>query len=442
MFRIDPGEISAPRARVNLVRGVLSGSLDRETIVQRSFCEMTERCIQCRSCTLRCPAQVDVAELVTELKGAYVSVNGLSVHEWFACRIDLGCAMASRLSPLRGFADHRWFRWLIEKLFGMSRRRRVPGIVAQPFLRRAARRGLSLPIPPNTPEETVPDGATSDQATTTNAVSNGTDTLKVAYFVDIFANWNAPELAEALVAILEHHGIHVYVPPDQVASGGAAIRFGAFDLARRYATRNLNAMTDAARRDWTILTTEPSATRTLQWEYATLFNADSSDEDDVRLVARATQDAELFLWNLHLAGRLQNEMRPIPATIGYYAPCRLAAQEIGLPGLSLLRLIPELQVQEIEAGCCGMAGGRGLQAKYVHESLRIGRNLAAHLRGADYAAVATECGACRIQIEQMSHRATFHPLQLLAAAWGLMPIPDPLMVHPASPESAKPDRHD
>ena len=36
---------------------------------------------------------------------------------------------------------------------------------------------------------------------------------KVVYFVDTYANYHDPQLAEALVAVLEHNGVAVYVPP-------------------------------------------------------------------------------------------------------------------------------------------------------------------------------------------------------------------------------------
>ncbi len=33
----------------------------------------------------------------------------------------------------------------------------------------------------------------------------------------------------------------------------------------------------------------------------------------------------------------------------------------------------------------------------------------------------TECSTCKLQMEQGTHKATIHPLKLLALAYGLMP---------------------
>ena len=41
---------------------------------------------------------------------------------------------------------------------------------------------------------------------------------RVAYFVDTFANYNDPLIAEAVVAVLHHNGIEVHVPPGQAGS--------------------------------------------------------------------------------------------------------------------------------------------------------------------------------------------------------------------------------
>ncbi|MDO4559141.1 MAG: heterodisulfide reductase-related iron-sulfur binding cluster, partial [Planctomycetia bacterium] len=429
VFRMDPSELSTPRAMVNLVRGILTGRLPREIVAQRAFRMITDRCIQCRLCSVNCPSRVDVSTLVSELKGAYVAANGLSLREWFVCRPDLMCAIASGLSPvMRGALQNRGFRWLLDRVFGVARQRQLPEITSWPFLRRAAKRGYSrLPRYIRTSTSSVPSIPSVPPG------SSESGTPKVAYFVDSSANWNDPLVGESLVAILEAHDIPVYVPADQVPSGSMAIRCGAFDIAEMYANRNLNALTEAVRQGYTILTTEPSAALSLQKEYPSLLGSTESTgtsegsmvagEEDVRLVAGATQDACLFLWKLHLAGKLRTDFQEIPERMGYYAPCQLIAMDIGLPGLDLLRLIPGLQIRLIEAGCCGMAGLRGIRSEYFRESLRIGRNLASRIRDMDCTTVVTECGSCRIQIEQMSGRMTCHPIRILAAAWGLTSFP-------------------
>ncbi|RMF93103.1 MAG: FAD-binding oxidoreductase, partial [Planctomycetota bacterium] len=132
-------------------------------------------------------------------------------------------------------------------------------------------------------------------------------------------------------------------------------------------------------------------------------------------------DASQFLWNLHLAGSLQLDFRPIHAVLGYHMPCRVKALDIGSPSEDLLRLIPGLTVRSLETGCSGMAGTFGLKRENYRTSLRAGWGLIDRLRHRKIQAGTTECSTCKIQMEQGTTKPTIHPIKLLAAAYGLYP---------------------
>ena len=69
-----------------------------------------------------------------------------------------------------------------------------------------------------------------------------------------------------------------------------------------------------------------------------------------------------------------------------------------------------------------MGGTYGLARDRFRNSLRAGRGLLKRLRDADIDIGATECGACRIQMEQGSPKPTLHPMKLLSLAYGLNPL--------------------
>ncbi len=232
----------------------------------------------------------------------------------------------------------------------------------------------------------------------------------------MYANWHDTQLAEALVAVLKHNGVAVYVHPHQVQSGMAAISMGAVDIARKLAARNLAILADAVRQGYHIVTTEPAAALCLKHEYLNLF-----DEEDARLVAENTSEACTYLWRLHQAGKLELDLRPVNATLGYHLPCHLKALQVGSPGEDLLRLIPGLTLQRIERGCSGMAGTFGLRRQNYRSSLRAGWGLISDLRNPELQAGVTECSACKIQMEQGTSKPTIHPIKLLALAYNLMP---------------------
>jgi Fe-S oxidoreductase len=391
IFRFLPREEASPRAKANLMRGILQGALDPHLLPRDEFKEIADLCVNCQQCRRECPAGVDIPKLMIEAKAAHVAHNGLSPTDWLITRLDLAAALASLVSPLVNWAlGSRQARWMLEKLLGVARGRKLPRVARRSFLRRAQRRRLGRPSRQGGP--------------------------KVLYFVDTFANYFDPQLADAFVAVLEHNGVSVYVPGGQVQSGMALVSLGAVDAARKLAARNVSLLAEAARHGYHVVATEPAAALCLSREYPQLL-----DDDEAHFVAAHTSDACAYLWQLHRQGRLQLDFRPLPLTLGYHLPCMTKAQEIGAPGENLLRLIPGLVVSSREVGCSGMAGTFGLKRENYRSSLRAGWGLVSRMREPGLSAGATECSACRIQMEQGTTKPTIHPIKLLAHAYGLMP---------------------
>ncbi len=400
LFRIAPSEEASPRAKANLICGLLSGQLELTTLTNDQFKQVADLCYYCHMCRLECPAHVDIPRLVRESKGAYVAANGLSLPDWIMTRLDTIDALAGLVSPAANWAlSNRVMRWLGEKTLGIAQGRKLPRVVSRPYLRRAARRRLTRP-------------------------SRRTES-KAAYFVDLYANYHDPQLAEALVAVLAHNGVSVYVPPGQRQAGMPAIACGALDRARRLARRNVIVFAEAVRQGYHVVATEPAAALCLTREYPQLF-----DDEDARLVAANSSEVCTFLWRMHREGRLRLDFKPVHASLGYHTPCHLAALRVGTPGENLLRLIPGLRVQHLEDGCSGMAGTFGLQHRNYRTSLRAGWRLISRLRDPAIQAGATECSTCKVQMEQGTTKPTVHPLKVLALAYGLMPEVEKLLTSP------------
>ena len=154
----------------------------------------------------------------------------------------------------------------------------------------------------------------------------------------------------------------------------------------------------------------------LKHEYLNLL-----DDRDANLVAENTIDATSFLLQLHLAGDLELDFKPVNAAIGYHLPCHQRALGEEVPAIKLLNLIPGLHVELIEKGCSGMAGTFGIKRKNYLRSLRMGFALINAMRSTDIIAGTTECSTCKIQMEQGTTKPTIHPIKIIAMAYGLMP---------------------
>lgn len=392
IFRYAPREEASPRAKANLARAVLTGTLPAGMIVEDACKQVADLCVHCHMCRLECPAHVDIPKLMMEAKAQYVATNSEPLADWILTRIDSLCAFASRFSRVVNWViANRVARWLLEKSIGIAQGRKLPRFSSQPFLQHSTQRRLNRP-----------------------QRSSGE---KVLYFVDTYANYCDTQLAEALVAILEHNGISVYVPDRQQQAAMPMISRGVLEPARQAAEENVALLAEAVRQGYTIVATEPSAVLAITHEYPSLLPGD----DDAELVAKNVQEACHYLWRCHQRGQLELDFSPLTLSVGYHAPCHLKALEIGTPAENLLSLVPGLRVERLERGCSGIAGLYGFQHRNYRNSLRAGLPLLTAVRTGDFQLGATECSTCKIQMEQGTPKPTIHPIKLVALAYGLMP---------------------
>jgi FAD/FMN-containing dehydrogenase/Fe-S oxidoreductase len=390
MYRGNPAEEAAPRAKANLLAAVLAGGLDSRALTTDAVRAVADTCFNCHQCRSDCAAGVDVPALVMELKAAHVAANSLPMHRWLLSRIDTLSAVGGAVRPLANWAlASPQARWLLEKTLGIARGRKLPAFAGNQFLRWAARRGLTRPSRRSGP--------------------------RVLYFLDTYARRHDPLLAQAFVTVLERNGVGVFVDPRQVAAGMPLVSEGDLDGARRLARTNMRVLAEAVRLGYRIVSTEPAAVTCLRHDYPLLL-----DDDDMDRVTAATCDATTFLWELHREGSLRLDFRPVPARVLYHAPCHARSAAALTPAEHLLRLIPGLAVQASDRGCSGMAGTFGLSREHYRASLRVGLGLVSAMRGGGVEAGATECSACRIQMEQGTTKPAVHPVKLLAKAYGLL----------------------
>jgi FAD/FMN-containing dehydrogenase/Fe-S oxidoreductase len=391
LFHATRAEAATPRAKANLFRHLLEEKSEPRTISSDEVRAVADLCVNCKMCALECPAHVDVPKLMLEAKAANVAEHGLDRKDWFAARAETFARLGSAFAPLANqFLASATFRWLLEKTVGLSRQRRLPRLAARSFLRRARRLGWS-----RKPRSGRP---------------------RLAYFVDIYANYLDPQIAEAVVAVLHHNGFDVFVPPEQRGCGMAALAHGDVETARDAAEHNLRLLGEVAREGYTIICSEPTAALMLRRDYLDLI-----DDPDAQLVAGQTVEFTSFLWSLHLQGRLRTDFQALDLALGHHVPCHLKALQQAPAGPALLSLIPGLRVHTIDVSCSGMAGTFGLRAENYPVSLSAGRRMLRELERPRVLFGSTECGTCRMQMEDGAGKRTLHPAQYLALAYGLLP---------------------
>jgi Fe-S oxidoreductase len=391
IFRAEPVEAAAPRAKANLLRHLLTNVPTAGELGSDDARAVADLCVNCKMCALECPAHVNVPKLMLEAKAANVAAHGLDRSDWFFARLGRFIRWGSAVPLLANFAiGSRVLRWALDKLVGLSARRRLPRLARRSFLRRAKRRGWTH----------RPDGARPC----------------LAYFADLYADYIDPQIGEAAVLVLQHHGYDVFVPPEQTGSGIEALAHGDVETARESAQRNLRVFAELAREGIPVVCSEPSAAVMLRQDYLDLV-----DDRDARLVAERTVELTTFLADLQRDGKLRSDLQPLDLSLDHHVPCHLKALGRPAAGPAVLGAIPTLRVHAIDVSCSGMAGTFGLRTANYQTSLAAGAPMLAELAksGATYGA--TECGSCRMQMEDGARKRTLHPVQYLALAYGLMP---------------------
>ncbi len=352
-----------------------------------------EWCSSCGICTLVCPHGVKVMEINTQAKAKIVEDEGMSPRNWFLSRNERWGRWGTPFAPLLNFAlRSRPLRLIAQKMMGVSARAPLPGWAGYSFRGWWKKEQKRHPQP---------------------APANDRD--RVVYFHGCSTNSYEPHIGKLAVAILEHIGLHVEIPP-QTCCGLPAQSNGDFPGARKYANQNIETFLPYAQRGIPIVGTSASCITAIKGDYQHVLGLDN---DPARAVAEHTFDFMEFLAQLAQEGRLPLDFRPIERELPYHAPCQLKAHGMGRPALDVLDLIPGLRVWEIDAECCGIAGTYGYKVEKRAISEAVGWKLAEQVYESGSDTVVCDTETCRWQIAALTHTRTIHPIELVAAAYGL-----------------------
>jgi glycerol-3-phosphate dehydrogenase subunit C len=253
-------------------------------------------CSGCGICTLVCPQGVKVAEINAQARATMKGERGIPLRDHLVARPSVEGRLATPVAPLANFVlANRGARLLMEKTVGIHRRAPLPRFAGRTFQRWARRHK-----PPDTARTVV-------------------------YFHGCSTNYFQPELGEMTVAVLEHNGFAVVVPP-QDCCGLPLQSNGITGTARSYVRRLAGHLASYARQDHPIVATSTSCSLMLKREAREILGV---ADEDLRVVGEHTYDICEFLAELDARGELRRDFRPLPLTVTYHAPCQQQGHGIG-----------------------------------------------------------------------------------------------------------------
>jgi Fe-S oxidoreductase len=239
---------------------------------------------------------------------------------------------------------------------------------------------------------------------------------RVVFFHDTFMEHNNPEVGQAAWKVLEAAGFEPLLLGKKECCGRPAVSKGLLDEAVRLARHNIALLAPFAREGIPIVGCEPSCISMLIDEYPDLVPG-----DDANAVAEMAMPIEHLLEREMAEGELELSFDETRRKVLFHGHCHQKAV-FGVSGtLSLLRKIPNCEVEEVDSGCCGMAGSFGYEAEHYDMSIQLAEmKLAPAVRAAaETTIICTPGTSCRDQTEHTTGRRALHPIEFFAGAIGI-----------------------
>ncbi|TLZ75992.1 MAG: hypothetical protein E6K08_07295 [Methanobacteriota archaeon] len=337
-------------------------------------------CVSCGLCHEICPVDIDIPWMIAKVKEQDVDAHGQPIAERFFMASEAFAKIASLTAPFaNGFLSHPAVRVAMEKTLGVDRRRTLPS-----FAGRTLRQRLRLRTP-------------------------GSGHLgRVAFFPDLYAEYNNPNLGLKAIEILERLGYSVRVP-DVQWSGMPYVSYGRLEKASKLAARNLRVLGRLVEEGYAIVSTEPTAVYMLRKVYPKLVVGDLAEK-----VAARSHGLFEFI-EPRLSALQATPAREIDGFVGFHIPCHDRALSSGIPAMHFLERAG-YRVRPVETGtCCGIAGTFGMKEGWLgyELSMAVGEKLFEQFRASGCELIATESSVCSLQLRDGLSREILHPLDMI-----------------------------
>ena len=348
-------------------------------------------CSACRVCNEVCPAGVKVAEINARAKAQIVADRGIPLRNWFLGRNEMLGKIGSLAPHLANLGMHNPVsRYLAEKVMGVARHAPIPRWSTEGTFEAWLKR-------------------TQDKRRKSDK--------KAVYFHGCSTMYYEPCVGKAAVAVMEHNGYEVIVPP-QNCCGLPMLNNGEFPTAEKLFRNNLAYLLPYVDKGYPIVGTSISCILVLREEASEMLDIENEETHRLKL---AMWDMSEWLRELHDQNELRADFRELPMVLPYHVSCQSRAHRMGKPALDVMTLIPGLDVRLGNARCCGLAGTYGYKAEKYDIAMQVGQEAFdfVQAQGEDVRMVASDSEICRWQLQHGTKKLGRHPVEILAAAYGL-----------------------
>lgn len=398
VFEHTGREADVARGKLALLDGLMQEMFsDPQGVYER-----LNRCLLCGSCAANCPSGVDVLEIFMKARAILTGYMGLSATKKILLRGMLVHPKTFDRLAEWGARFQQVFTRPVNDLLGTSCARFVSPVLSERHFVPLAKAPFHTKMP----------------SLNTTAGASG---LKVAFFVGCLIDKIFPQVAEATIQVLKHHGVGIYMPQTQGCCGIPAASSGDMDTFKRLVQYNLEIF-EAEKFDC-LVTACATCTSTIKEVWPVLIGKEPKDVvAGVKRISENALDIHQFLVAKVGLKRLSQTKSGYPLNVTYHDPCHLKkVLGVAAEPRAVLEANPGYLLKEMHQAdaCCGMGGSFNLQ--YYEISSEIGRRKRDNIKASGCDVVASGCPACMLQISDVLSRskdrlAVKHPIEIYAEA--------------------------
>jgi len=387
-FQATHDEKDSTRGRARVLQDAMAGHLGPDGLRSHEVHDALDLCLACKGCKSDCPTGVDMATYKSEvLQRKYRHRVRPRSH------YSLG-----RLPTWLKLAHHS--PWLFNKVgnaeilrkplawtAGIDSRRTIPQIAS-----RARRK--------NWRSSTVRASTSVSQIGATPTVPG----KSIVLFVDTFTDNFSPQIAEAMIDVLNGAGYRVHLPARSLCCGLTWISTGQLDGARRQLRRTVQGLLPYVSRGMKVVGVEPSCTAALRSDLTELIDTPEAlavAQSVVTLAELLSADPDYVL----------------PDLSGVEVLAQPHCHHHAVMGWGTDRALLELCGAHVRTvgGCCGLAGNFGAERGHYDISVAVAETqLLPALRDSSPDTVVLADGfSCRTQLEAVSTSRGLHLAEVL-----------------------------
>lgn len=357
--------------------------------------KISDLCFQCKLCYPKCPYvpphqyALDFPRLFLREQAIQTKKTGISLRDRLLSDPDKAGKIGSTFPTLMNWANTNSFsRLIMEKTVGIHREKTMPTYYGETFEEWFTNWKASHPNPQN-------------------------PIAKVALFSTCLVNFNNPGIGKAMVAVLHHNGIEI-VSCMKSCCGIPNISIGDIENAVKKADGNVAVLSELIDEGFEVVIPSPSCSMMIKQEYPMI----ATDRLKAKSVADKSYDLAEYLMKLQKEGKLRTDFSHTFDAITYHLPCHSKVQNIGFKSRDLLQMLTKTKVEMIQQ-CSGHDGQFAMKKEYYQISLDVGKKLFDKIKKQEHSTVVSECAFAHLHIAEGTGRASLHPIEALARAYGL-----------------------